>query len=148
MSVIVYPGRLAPTTSRIAEYAAERDIRVGIEALNRFETHFINRHDQALALANEVGPDVGVALDVFHMNIEETSLPEAILAGEEFIGHVHFVDSNRRPAGCGHIDFSPVASALHKIAYDRYASAEAFPYPDSDAAAQQTIETFRRFFPR
>ena len=50
---------------RIAEYAAERDIRVGIEALNRFETHFINRHDQALALADEVGPEVGVALDAF-----------------------------------------------------------------------------------
>jgi sugar phosphate isomerase/epimerase len=92
--------------------------------------------------------NVKLLADLFHMNIEETNLASAILSGKGFIGHVHFVDSNRWPAGFGHIDFAPVASALYEIAYDRYASVEAFPYPDSNAAAQQTIETFRSLFPR
>jgi sugar phosphate isomerase/epimerase len=58
---------------------------------------------------------------------------------------VHFVDSNRRPAGCGHIDFRLIGSALREIGYQRYASAEAVPYPTPDDAARQTIESFRRF---
>ena len=46
-------------------------MRIGIEPLNRFETYFINRTDQALALAEDVGGNCGVSLDIFHMNIEE-----------------------------------------------------------------------------
>ena len=61
-------------------------------------------------------------------------------------GHVHFVDSNRRPAGCGHLDYGPVVKALTDTGYDGYASAEALPYPDPDAAARQTIAAFRRWF--
>ena len=90
--------------------------------------------------------NVRLLADLFHMNIEEQDLAAALRAGAGFIGHVHFVDSNRRPAGMGHIDFAPIVQALREIGYDRFASAEALPYPDPDAAARQTIEAFRRFF--
>ena len=53
-------------------------VRLAIEPLNRFETYFLNRHDQALALAKEVGPECGVCIDVFHMNIEEQDMYQAI----------------------------------------------------------------------
>ena len=37
------------------------------------------RHaEQALALAEAVGPNCGVCLDIFHMNIEEDDVPAAI----------------------------------------------------------------------
>ena len=49
-------------------------VRIGLEPLNRFETYFLNRCEQALALADAVGGDCGVALDAFHMNIEESDL--------------------------------------------------------------------------
>ena len=41
---------------------------------------------------------------------------------------------------------APIVEALREIGYGGYASAEALPYPDPEAAARQTIETFRRFF--
>ena len=44
------------------------------------------------------------------------------------------------------MDYAPIMQALNEIGYDRYASAEAFPYPDSNAAAKQTIEMFQRLF--
>ena len=32
------------------------------------------------------------------------------------LGHVHFVDSNRRPAGIGHLDYAPIAARIQEIA--------------------------------
>ena len=80
------------------------------------------------------------------MNIEEVSVAESLIAGGKHIGHIHFVDSNRRAAGLGHTNFAPIAEALQTIGYDKYLSAEAFAYPDSETAAQQTIKTFREYF--
>ena len=90
--------------------------------------------------------NVRLLADLFHMNIEEVDIAAAIRAGGSLIGHVHFVDSNRRPAGLGHIDYGPIAQALKEIGYNGFASAEALPYPDSDGAARQTISAFRRWF--
>jgi D-psicose/D-tagatose/L-ribulose 3-epimerase len=52
-------------------HAEQVGVRIGIEPLNRFETYFINRADQAVQLAKDVGGNCGVTLDIFHMNIEE-----------------------------------------------------------------------------
>ena len=62
---------------------------------------------------------------------------------DRHIGHVHFADSNRRAAGMGHTDFGPVVAALREIGYAGYLSAEVLPLPDPEAAAKQTIESFR-----
>jgi len=80
------------------------------------------------------------------MNIEEDSLPQIILESGNYIGHVHFADSNRKPMGFGHTNMQPIATALKEIGYAGYVSAEAFPWPDPDAAAEQTIKAFRKFF--
>ncbi|UKZ91390.1 uncharacterized protein TrAFT101_006371 [Trichoderma asperellum] len=47
----------------VAVLAKEKNIRVGIEPLNRFETYFLNRVDQTLALADAVGHDCGITFD-------------------------------------------------------------------------------------
>jgi hydroxypyruvate isomerase len=39
-----------------------------------------------------------------------------------------------------------VAEALQDIGYSGYVSAEAFPWPDSDSAAKQTINAFNLYF--
>ena len=80
------------------------------------------------------------------MNIEEVDSAAALRAAAGQVGHLHFVDSNRRPAGLGHIDYRPIVAALESIGYDRFASAEALPYPDPEAAARQTINAFRKYF--
>ena len=89
--------------------------------------------------------NVKLLADLFHMNIEETNIADGIRDGKGFIGHVHFVDSNRRPAGLGHMDYIPIAAPLKEIGYEGYASAEAFAYPDPDAAARQTIEAYNKY---
>ena len=133
----------------LGAHAGERGVALIYEPLNRYETNLVNTVAEGVDLMKSLSTDhVKLLADLFHMNIEETSLPDAIRAGEGFIGHVHFVDSNRRAAGMGHMDLARVAAALGEIGYDGYASAEAFPYPDSDTAAQRTIEAFKSVFPR
>jgi sugar phosphate isomerase/epimerase len=117
------------------------------EPLNRYETNLINRVADGVELLGSLQTrGVKLLADLFHMNIEEESIPGALRTGGARIGHVHFVDSNRRPAGCGHLDFQPISSALKEIGYAGYASAEALPWPASEEAAAKTMEAFRKWF--
>src|SRR5439155_23661188 len=111
--------------------------------LNRYETNLVNTVADGVRFLRDAGTaNAKLLADLFHMNIEEADLPAAIRAGSDVIGHVHFVDSNRRAAGMGHTDFAPIGAALRETGYAGYLSAEAFPYPDSHAAAAATITAF------
>ena len=44
----------------------------------------------------------------------------------------------------GHTDIAPIITALRDIGYKDYLSAEILPLPDADAAAQQTMASFRK----
>jgi sugar phosphate isomerase/epimerase len=126
-------------------YAAQHNVPLVYEPLNRFETNLCTTVAAGVELVESLNTDNVVLLaDLFHMNIEESDLPAAILHGGRHIGHVHFVDSNRRPAGCGHIDYRPIIAALKEVNYRGYLSAEALPWPDPTAAAEKTIQWFRR----
>jgi sugar phosphate isomerase/epimerase len=138
---------LAEALEELGEFARQYGVPLIYEPLNRYETNMVNTVEQGVAvLAGLSTRNVRLLADLFHMNIEEVDVAAALRAGKDRIGHVHFVDSNRRPAGCGHLDFEPIALALREIGYDGYASAECLPWPESPAAAQQTIASFRRFF--
>ena len=115
------------------------------EPLNRYETNLFNHVGQACAfLESRQIPNVQLLADLFHMNIEEVSIPDAIHAAGQRIGHVHFADSNRRAMGFGHVDAMPIIDALRAIGYDRYLSAEVFPLPNATAAARQMISIFQQ----
>jgi len=66
-------GWAIETMQDIYAHSEPLGVRLAIEPINRFETYFINRCDQALALAEAVGPNCGICLDVFHMKIEEAN---------------------------------------------------------------------------
>ena len=107
------------------EYAASVGVDVSLEAWNRYETYFLNRLDQAVDLWRETGlQNGGVMGDTFHMNIEEASIPGALLAAKGLLRHVHLADSNRAVAGRGHTDFRPILRALLDIEYSGYLSFE------------------------
>lgn len=126
-------------------HAAEFGVPLIYEPLNRYESDLANTQEEAAAVLDGVD-GVKTLADLFHMNIEEASIAEAIDAHAGQIGHVHLADSNRRPAGDGHTDFAAVGDALKRGGFDAWISAEAFPWPDSHGAARTTVEAFRRWF--
>jgi sugar phosphate isomerase/epimerase len=118
-----------------------------IEPINRYETNLLNSLADGAALVDSLSTgSVRLLADLFHMNIEEVDLPAALLLASSRLGHVHFVDSNRRPAGCGNLDFAPIAAALRQIGYDGYVSVEALPYPNPDEAARLTMAAYQQHF--
>jgi sugar phosphate isomerase/epimerase len=99
-------------------HSEKAGIRLAIEPLNRFETYLINRGDQALALANEVGPNCGICLDLFHMNIEEADLLAAFRNAKGRFFDVHIADNNRFAPGMGTLDFARIVETIRSTGYD------------------------------
>lgn len=121
----------------IADHARKQKVRIALEPLNRFETNFLNRHDQALALANEVGDDVGVCLDAFHINIEEEDPLGAIRAVGKRLHNFHIADNNRRAPGDGTWDWTALLGTLKDVGYDGYLTTEfVIPFDRSPLAAK------------
>ncbi|HDN80405.1 MAG: sugar phosphate isomerase/epimerase [Chloroflexi bacterium] len=112
-------ARYVTAVQRIAVAAQERELRIAIEALNRYETHFLHKADQVMRFIAEVGaPNVGILLDTYHMNIEEPDLAAAVLKAGKRLYLFHVADSNREAVGRGHIDFLNLIRALKAVEYE------------------------------
>lgn len=138
---------LRDALEELGEHAGRAGTVLHYEPLNRYETNMATTMAAGLELIKPLATThVRILADLFHMNIEEAGIADALQSCGQLLGHVHFVDSHRQAAGRGHIDFSPIARALIDMKYTGYASAEAFPIPDSITAARQTIESFNHWF--
>jgi sugar phosphate isomerase/epimerase len=138
---------LTNALNELGSHAAKVHVPLLIEPLNRYETNLINTVDGGVRIIESLRTkNVGLLVDLFHMNIEEANIVKALRRGGRHIKHVHFVDSNRRAAGYGHLNYQPIADTLREIGYTGYVSAEALPAPDSMSAAQQTIDKYRELF--
>ncbi len=138
---------LAEALNELGPHAAQYGVPVIYEPLNRYETNLIKTIADGVDYLKTLDTNnVKLLADLFHMNIEEDNLAEAIRAGGQHIGHIHFVDSNRKAAGMGHLDFGTIAGAIQHIGFTGYLSAEAFPLPDSQTCAAKTMETYKRYF--
>jgi len=140
-------GWLRDGLKRLSLFADRTGVDILLEPLNRTETNVLNRLEDAAKLIDSLDVDnVKLLLDLYHANIEEESITETIRQFGKFIGYIHLVDSNRKAAGFGEIDFAPIAAALRDAGYDGYLSAEAVAWPDSRTAAEQTIKMFKQYF--
>lgn len=103
---------------RIAERAAELNLRLVMELLNRYEAHLLNTATQALDFIKAVNAaNVGILLDAYHMNIEEPDPAAAIKQAGSRLWLYHVADSNRQAVGNGHINFTAQLDALAEIGY-------------------------------
>ncbi len=101
-----------------ADYAAEHGVKLALEAINRYETYFANTLTKTLSLAEEIDhPAVGLMADLFHMSIEEASIPDSLYMIRDRLLHVHIADNTREAAGMGSTDFAAALRALNRIGY-------------------------------
>jgi sugar phosphate isomerase/epimerase len=108
----------------LAPAAKAAGVSILLEPLNRYEAHVLNRLEQGVAIANQVGPEITILADFFHMNIEEADIAASIRAAGNRVAYVHVADSNRLQPGRGHLDFRPGFAALKEVGYDGYLGIE------------------------
>jgi D-psicose/D-tagatose/L-ribulose 3-epimerase len=124
--------RAAQTIRGALDATPTDGVVIALEALNRYETHLLRTLDDAEALRRLIdSPNVRLMADVFHMNIEEDSIAEALRDHAEHIVHVHLADSQRREPGSGHLDFDAVFQALADNAYTGTLAMEFLPATDA-----------------
>jgi D-psicose/D-tagatose/L-ribulose 3-epimerase len=112
---------------RIAELALKKNVTLGLEVVNRYESNLLNTASQALGMLDEIGaPNVVVHLDTYHMNIEECDFMQPVLQCGERLGYVHIGESNRGYLGSGTIDFAQFFHALAMIDYKGVITFESF----------------------
>ncbi len=144
----VAEGRFLDCIRECADFAAPLGVEMLLEPVNRYEINYVNSVTDALEVLGQIGrPNVKVMPDVFHMNIEDASIPGSLKQAGPAVGYIHFADSNRWAPGRGHLDFPAIVGALQSIGYDWWATAEILPYPDSDAAAAEAIRYLRGVVP-
>ncbi len=109
---------------------------LGIEPVNRFESHFINTAADARKFIRDVGlPNVKVHLDTFHMIREEDDFVGSVLETGGALGYVHACENQRGIPGTGLIPWMPFFQALQKIGYDGCVTIESFD-PDMPSIAK------------
>jgi D-psicose/D-tagatose/L-ribulose 3-epimerase len=109
---------------------------LSIEPVNRSETYFLNRTQDAVALCKAINhPRIGVTIDTFHANIEEKSIPGAVRTAGQQLKHIHASENDRQLLGSGHVDFVGIINALHGMGYPGYLMIEGFGYCANDQTA-------------
>ncbi|MCP1111145.1 sugar phosphate isomerase/epimerase family protein [Ohessyouella blattaphilus] len=139
------------------EYAKDKGVILAMEAINRYETNFLNTLKEAVEFTKMVNhPNVRTMADTYHMNIEEVSPADEIRKYGHTLANIHFADSNRQAPGEGHFDFVSLAQALKKVNFSEYISFEVFGlYPwklwfdtfeEADSQMERGIKYVRNLF--
>jgi len=120
----------------IVDYAGSRGIRIGVEPLNRYETSVINTVEQAL----EALPDgCGLALDTYHLNIEEKDPIAAVREAGDRIAHIQVCGTDRGAPGADHFDWTGFASAVDDSGYRGPLVIESFTSDNASIATAASI---------
>lgn len=142
-------GWLETAVSQIAQHAAQKEVRLVVEVLNRYETHLINTGAAALELLDSVGQEnVGVMLNAFHMNIEEQDAATVMRQVGDRLWLFAMSDSNRRAIGQGHIKLGNHLWALEDIGYAGPIILECLPSlsdPFQPAADENSLEILENY---
>ena len=131
---------------KVGDHAAKKNVRVALEALNRFECYFINTMEQLADYLDELEhPQIKAMYDTFHANIEEKDPVAAIKTIRKHLLHVHISENDRGTPGKGHVPWAQTFKALKGIKYDGWLTIESFGRALPALAAATRV--WRDFFP-
>lgn len=120
-------------------HANQKNIKLSVEPLNRFECHVLNTVEDSAEVVKAVADEnYGLLYDTFHANIEEKDPVGVIESHIKQINHVHLSENDRGTPGKGHVPFLETLSMLKKVNYDGWYVIEAFgrAWPDIAAATK------------
>jgi len=137
-------GHALEIFSKVAEKSKDCGVTYCLEPLNVDETNFVNRVSEAVEIVEQLGsPAFKTMIDTSAAALSDSQhVPDLIRTWvpSGHIAHVQFNDRNRRAAGQGDDDFTPILSALKETGYDDVIAMEPFIYePNRSACAAYTL---------
>ena len=131
----------------ISDHAAPLGVQIALENVTIMQTNFLNTMDECRRLIEMTDrPNFKAMIDVFHLNIEEKDLYQAIRDNSDINIHVHLSDNNRRyPGHCG-MDFEKIIRTFKEMGYDDLFCTEVFQFPSMEECARLAIEHLAPIF--
>lgn len=131
---------LRTSLAPVVRQAEARGIRLAVEPLNRYETSLVNTVEQALeALGPLLGTGLGLALDSYHLNIEEKSIGDAVRAAGEHLAYVQVCGNDRGAVGDDHLDWPAFLDALDDVGYAGALGLESFTGENATIAVAASV---------
>ena len=122
-------------------YAEKYNVCIILEPITSLITNFINTTQEGIQFVQKINrKNFRLMLDLFHMNIEDSSIYGSIIEARKYVNHIHICDSNRYAPGWGHLNFPEIIGALKAIGYNGFLSAEILQIPDQESAAEHTAK--------
>ncbi len=138
--------RAAEVLREAAELAAQANVTLAVEYLNRFECYFLTTAADTRALVERVNhPNFRSMYDTFHANIEEKDVAGAIRHLADVLVHVHISENDRGTPGTGHVHWDVSFQTLKQVGYSGWLTIEAFGRALPDLAAATKV--WRDLFP-
>lgn len=137
--------RIAEALHEIGSYAQSIGSTILLEPVNRYEINTLNSAVRTVDFIKENQLEgVSLQLDMFHMNIEDRSIPYAIQYAKGLISNIHISSSTRYAVGTGHFDYAEVTNALRSVGYDGFLTLEAFS-DNPEETLKMTAENMRDY---
>ncbi|WP_169982458.1 sugar phosphate isomerase/epimerase [Microbispora sp. H10836] len=131
-------AQLRDSLAPVVEYAGAAGVTVAVEPLNRYETSLLNTVGQTLEAIGDL-PHCGVALDIYHQNIEETDIPAAIRAAAGRVAHVQVCGNDRGTPGADHLGWPAILAAIDDAGYAGPLCIESFTAENATIATAASI---------
>ena len=125
---------------KAGDYAARKNVRFAVEALNRFECYALNTCERADKLVRAVNrPNYGYLFDTFHSNIEEKDTIAALKSTLPSVTHIHISENDRGTPGRGHAPIVEAIRTARTAGYKGWLTVEAFGHALPDIAAATRV---------
>ncbi len=113
--------RSVETLRLVGDRFATAGVKCAIEPIRAAEVSFCHTIADAQAYIAAVNhPAVGhINADLYHMQVGEAHIGEALLAAGEALTNLHVADSNRGALGDGSMDLDTIIMALYVLGYNR-----------------------------
>tara|TARA_R110002051_G_scaffold91370_2_gene160712 strand:+ start:33748 stop:34608 length:861 start_codon:yes stop_codon:yes gene_type:complete len=125
---------------KVCNMAYAHDLYIGLEPLNRFESDMVNTAEDVMRLVTDINHNAArVALDGFHMTIEERNIREAINTVGDKLIHVQVSENHRGVPGTGLTPWNDFKLGLQDINYNGGLVIESFTPEIKELAAAVCI---------
>jgi len=138
------PATEAPQTAEglhlLAEYAAQQNVKIVLEAMSHFRTHMVNTPDQLMRLIGLADhANLYALFDTYHLITEVRNYGDAIRTLAPRLWCVHPCENDRGVPGGGLVPWDDLFDALHAVGFDGMLTMEAYNSSIGDFAYQRAM---------